>query len=221
VAALLALVAIASLAVDALARSAIQVWGSEAAGAPVRVDSVDVTLLRPGLVLEGLVVGNPAGFSGDTSFAVGRLAIALGPLSVRGDGLVIRSVEADGLELRYGRSDAGSNFDAIESNLLAFLERRGLGSRPRMRIERLTARDAKATAPAVLGRASVPLRGLEFRDVGGRDAGVPPPRLVAALFDLMEPSLASALAHTDYGGLLRRGARGVKDAARKLKGLFD
>jgi hypothetical protein len=38
---------------------------------------------------------------------------------------------------------------------------------------------------------------------------------------MMEPTLASALAHTDYGALLRSGARGARDAVQKLKGLFE
>lgn len=218
---LAALALLASFAADGVARSVVETWGSEAAGAPVHLGSADVSLLQPQLVLHGLVVENPPGFGAEPALSVRRLAIGVDPGTLTGDVVTVTEVTADGVELCYSRSGGESNLDAIESRILAFLEKRKLGSGPRLLLDRLVARDAKATAPVVLGRASVPLQGLEYRDIGRREGGLTPPAMVAALFDLMEPSLASALAHTDYGALFRSGARGVEGAARKLKELFE
>jgi hypothetical protein len=218
---LLGLLVFAAFAVDGAARYAVQSWGSAAAGSPVRVESTDVSLFEPQLVLHGLVVANPPRFGDEPAFSVRRLAIGLDLGSLGSDLVTITDVAAEGLEIRYSRSGDEANLDVIEANLGAFLEEKGLGSRPHMRIAHLEARHATATAPVLAGNASVPLEDVEYRDLGDSEGGLPPPALVGAVFDLMEPSLANALAHTDYGGLLRKGARGIGSAAQKLKGLFE
>lgn len=217
---LVAIAALAPVVVDFAAERALEGWASEAAGAEVRIDVADVSLLRPQLALAGVVVENPPGFEGGPALTVERLSVAVDLGSLASPALTVRELAADGFELRYSRAGDLGNLEAIESNVIAFLERRGLASEPRVVLEELRARRGQATAPVLVGRATVPLEDLAFRDIGGPDGGLPPPDLVAALFDLMEPSLTSALAHTDYGGLFGKARRGVAGAARKLKGLF-
>jgi len=212
---------VAALAADGLARYAVQSWGTDATGGPVRVDSADVSPFEPQVVLNGLVVANPPHFEAEPALSVRRLEIGLDLRSLTDNVVTVTSVMAEGLEVRCSRSGDEANLDVIEANLVAFLEKRGLGSGPRIAIGRLEAREATATAPVLIGRATVPLEGLEYRDLGVAEGGLPPPALASTLFDLMEPSLANAFAHTDYDGLLRKGAHGIGDAARKLKGLFD
>jgi hypothetical protein len=221
VASLVAVLLIAAFAVDGATRYAVQSWGTEATGGLVRVESAEVSLFEPQLVLHGLVVANPPHFEEEPALSVRRLSIGLDFGSVVSDVVTVTSLAAESLEIRYSRAGDEANLDVIEAHLVAFLEEKGLGSRPRIAIARLEAREATATAPVLVGRASVPLEDLEYDDLGVPEGGLPPPALVAAVFDLMEPSLANALAHTDYGGLLRKGAHGIGGAARKLKGIFD
>lgn len=202
----------------------VQSWGSRAVGAPVSIASFRPTFPDAGLTLRGVEIRNPPGFLDEPAISIQRLVIDVDLGSLFGDVITVDEIAAERVEVHFSRADGRTNLDAIEHNITAELRTRGLVAKPRVIITRLAASGGRATASALVGRVTVPLEDIEYRDIGRKENGLPPPALTAEFFDLMEPSLGKALAHTDYGGLFGKGAkgvgRGVKKAVRKLKGLF-
>lgn len=219
--ALLALAA-APPAVDLGIRHGLASWGSQAVGAPVRIASARWSPLAGRLELEGIEIANPPGFPDEPALAIGRLSLTWSSLLT--PAVQVESVLAEDAHLRYSRSGDRSNLDALEAHLVTAL-REGWSERPRIVIGSLLARRWQATAAApVVGQVTVPLADIEYVGIGEAEGGLPPPALAETLFDLLEPDLAKALAHTDYRkaskGAARAVGRGAKKALGKVKGLW-
>ena len=86
-------------------------------GTPVALESVDLQIFKGTLSLRNLKVGNPQGFSKKDIFAVDKVDVALKPLSLFGNKIVIKNITVDGVTLNYEISGNKSNLSVIQDNL--------------------------------------------------------------------------------------------------------
>lgn len=86
-------------------------------GTPVALESVDLQIFKGTLSLRNLKVGNPQGFSQKDIFAVDKVDVALKPLSLFGNKIVIKNITVDGVTLNYEISGNKSNLSVIQDNL--------------------------------------------------------------------------------------------------------
>lgn len=86
-------------------------------GTPVALESVDLQIFKGTLSLRNLKVGNPQGFSKKDIFAVDKVDVALKPLSLIGNKIVIKNITVDGVTLNYEIVGNKSNLSVIQDNL--------------------------------------------------------------------------------------------------------
>ena len=86
-------------------------------GTPVALESVDLQPFKGTLSLRNLKVGNPKGFSKKDIFAVDKVDVALKPLSLLGNKIVIKNITVNGVALNYEIVGNKSNLSVIQDNL--------------------------------------------------------------------------------------------------------
>jgi uncharacterized protein involved in outer membrane biogenesis len=102
---------------DKIVKSVIETAGSEATATTVTVRNVELSLSSGEGTLEGLTIGNPAGFDSEYAFQLDRTRIGLDLASISSDVIVVREIVVDGPRLFFEQKEDGNNLDAILENL--------------------------------------------------------------------------------------------------------
>ncbi len=103
---------------DSLVAAAIERYGSEITGVPVRVGEVKIELAEGRGTIAGLRVGNPEGFSPGDAFSLGEITLDIDPSSLTASPIVIDVLRVADPEARYEVDAKGrSNFDVIRDNV--------------------------------------------------------------------------------------------------------
>ena len=107
--------------IDPLAKAAIEGLGSKTTGTRVTLAQVDIRPLTGTGTLRGLRIANPDGFKTESAVRVGEIRIAIDSSSITGDLVVIREILIDAPKITYELGSDGSNFDAIQKNIVRFM----------------------------------------------------------------------------------------------------
>jgi hypothetical protein len=232
VAALLVLAALgvywAYNSLDVIVKLALEHYGPEVAGVSVEVGEVNISPRDGRGSLKGVEIGNPAGFSAPHAARLGQIALALDPGTVRAPLVVIHEIAIDAPAITYERGKGGTNLDAIQRNIAAYVGRsassggsddaRGADTRRRFVIEKLAIRGGTVTMtnPGLKGQGvSFDLPDIELRDVGKGGGGVTASEAANLVVNTLISRIAlKVLTHID---LIRQG--GVEGAVDALKGL--
>jgi hypothetical protein len=103
---------------DTLVADAIEKYGSEITGVPVRVGSVKIELGEGRGGIAGLRVGNPEGFSAGDAFTLGEITLDIDIASLTSSPIVIEALTVSAPEARYELDASGrANFDVIRDNV--------------------------------------------------------------------------------------------------------
>ncbi len=103
---------------DAIIKSAVESVGPQVTKTSVSLDQAKFELTQGRGELQGLVVGNPAGFSSDYALSMERVAVEVDPASVTGPVIVIREILVDGARLIAEQKDlTNSNLQALLNNI--------------------------------------------------------------------------------------------------------
>lgn len=121
---LLALVALVALALvlvmvrgGTIIREAVNTAGPKVLGVPVSVKDVSFRPLSGHVRLEGLHVGNPAGYKTEGVFELGLVEVVLKPASLVSDTVIIETVKIVSPEITYERGLKNSNIGALLDQL--------------------------------------------------------------------------------------------------------
>ena len=114
---LLAVAGVAAvLALDSIVVAAVRAVGPRLLGVEVGLSSASIGIIRSSTSLDGLEVGNPAGFSPEPCLALKHLDIEVGALAVLSKDIVIPSMLIDGLVLRLEKKDGVINVQQVVDN---------------------------------------------------------------------------------------------------------
>jgi uncharacterized protein involved in outer membrane biogenesis len=210
-----------------LIKEVVERVGSEATQASVTLDAADIDVTSGQGALNGLIVGNPAGFNTPSAFELGAISVSVDTASVTGDTVVIREVVIDGPKVTYELSQDGSNIDALKRNVDAFAAKHAAGGGEpepaadgergkKIIIERLTVRGGSVNvASNLLGDRSLgaDLPAVEVRDIGKDSGGATPSEIAAVILDTLTGAATEAANSLDLSGLVEGGAAAVKEAA--------
>ena len=124
---LLGLVVIALIAAGAyvfyfsgdLVKQAIEAFGPDYMGADVSVRSVDLDLAGGSGAINGLEVGNPAGFDGAYAMRVGTMAMTLDPAESTSELIVVKELTIDGASLAAVARGRQTNLQKLMDNVEA------------------------------------------------------------------------------------------------------
>ncbi len=108
---------------DGLIKQAIETYGSAATQAHVGVGGVKLSLQNGAGAINGLTIGNPAGFSTPQAVSVGQIAVTVDTASIAGSGpIIIDQVSVASPHVTYEVAGLGktSNLQTIEQNVNAY-----------------------------------------------------------------------------------------------------
>lgn len=162
----------------ALLERAIERYGTAYLGAPVSVSSVDVAVTEGTAGINGLVVANPAGFSGPPAFRLGNISTTLDTGQISSELVVLKNVSIDAAEVNLLARGKDTNLKALMDHLNAEIgatdqaEETGVESQVRLIIDRFSFTNAKASVSSdVLGDATVDIPDIQLSDIGRQSNG--------------------------------------------------
>ncbi len=173
---LLALLAVAGVYfLDAAVERGIETVGTRVARVEVALDGAGISLYSGQGALRGLRVANPAGYRAPYAVRVGQVQVALKPLSVLSDRVVVRSVVVQGPEIHYEKRGGKTNLDVIRANIESTIKRTDAGKK--LQIDSLIIRDAKVY---FYEKRDKPPRVLTLKEIHLQDLGKGPEGLTGA-----------------------------------------
>jgi len=141
----------------------------------VALDGAGISLYSGQGALRGLRVANPAGYRAPYAVRVGQVQVALKPLSVLSDRVVVRSVVVQGPEIHYEKRGGKTNLDVIRANVESTVKRTDAGKK--LQIDSLIIRDAKVY---FYEKRDKPPRVLTLKEIHLQDLGKGPEGLTGA-----------------------------------------
>lgn len=206
--------------------SAIETVGPKVTQTDVTVDTVRLDIGAGEAAIEGLHVGNPAGFQSARAMDLGLVSVRLDTGSVSGDTVLIHEVVIDRPEMTYEVGDPRSNFQQIQKNVEDFIARNaGSGdAQPaeseggkKLVIENLYVRNAQVgvSAPFLQGEevgTSIPE--IHLTDIGKDSGGASPAEVAALTLDAITERVIGAVGKLDLEGMMEGAAGALQDGMK-------
>jgi hypothetical protein len=102
---------------DRIVEKAIAIYGPQMTQTSVTVEAVHLSLLTGSAKINGLVVGNPKGYTTSQAISLGTIAVGLDPGTVLSDKIVIRSIRLESPEITFEGGLGGNNLSQILDNM--------------------------------------------------------------------------------------------------------
>ncbi len=160
---------------DAIAKTAVEKGSTYALGVETNLDSMSLSLLRGRMVMDGLRIANPEGFSDSYLMKSGTFDVDLKTSSIFSDTIVLNKFELDGLELNIEQRVGGTNISKIMDNLKKFESEKEEKepSGKKVQIDTITIRNVVVHYKLVSGLPPVTIKLPEvvLEDVASDDSG--------------------------------------------------
>jgi len=213
--ALLVVVILAVLGVgfflDKAIKAGIETIGPKVTKVDIKLNSVSLSLLSGRGTINGLVVGNPAGFKTPSAINVGEATLALTPKSLLSDKIIVKTIRVQGPQITYETNLKENNLSKIVANMQ---EVTGSGQKePAKPKESAPAKEAKpgkklevdevvisggtihvAVTALGGGTATVPLPDIHLADLGTGPDGITPEELTVKILGAIEQGTVKAAA---------------------------
>jgi len=202
-----------------IVKSAIEKYGSQATGTPVRVASVSIRLTEGKATIEGLTVANPKGFTSAHILSLGSISVRIVPRSIASNPIVIDDISITSPQIVYEMNESRvSNIDLLKKNLAQPAPKRSTGEKKekakRLRIRKLVIEHSRAEVRvAKLGDAprTVMLKKIEVTDIGGQ-AGATPDQVAKQILTAIMSEVGKEVAQAGAEVLMKKGLdRAVQD----------
>ncbi len=207
---------------DALVKTAIERYGSEATGTSVQVRQVDIGLRAGRGEVQGLTVANPPGFAPEPIFRLDDITLRIDTGTITSDLPVVEEIRIGSPSFLYQVDAQGqANLSMIRDNLRQYSEQRERRDRPdaeptRLLIRELTVEQGQGIVDLSAvggGRHELTLPSLTLTDVGGAE-GVTPEALGEAVIAALIRNLEQSAARREIEGAVRRR---LEDEAGRLQ----
>ncbi len=231
VAVLLALAAAAIFwayhSLDVIVKMALEHYGPDVLGTSVKVGEVRLSAETGAGSVKALEIGTPRGFGAPRTARFGEVRLAVDPSTITDSVIVVREIAVEAPLITFERAKGGSNLDAIQKNIEAYVASSGGASdaKPdgaktvrRFIVERLTIRGAKVTMtnPALKGHGlTFDLPDIELRDLGKREKGLRASEVAKVVASTLVSRIAQKVL-TNFDLLRKGGAEGAVDAIKGL-----
>lgn len=207
--------------VDVFVKTALERYGPDVLGAPVKVDAVNISVRDGKGSIRGLEIGNPAGFASGRAARLGEIRVAIDPSTFTSKVVRIHELAIEAPQINYERGSKGANIDAIARNIEAYMKKAAEGDggrkpdraqKRRFIIDKVTIRGTRVAMQGV----GFDLPHVELRDVGKRQDGLTASEVASVVTVAFQTRIAhKVLTNIE---LLRKG--GVEGAIDALKGLI-
>lgn len=120
IAAIVALSLFGSSFVAKVVKTSVEQIGPKVTQTSVELNDVDLSILSGNLSLQGLYVGNPAGFTSEHIFALNQIDIDIEPRTILSDKLVINRIYIKQPEMSYEKTLSSSNIAKLQKSIEHF-----------------------------------------------------------------------------------------------------
>lgn len=181
--------------------------------------------------LDGLVVGNPAGWSENNLCSLGKIHLNLQPFSILGDHIVINEIVIDAPEFNYETKLVASNVNDLLKNIEKSLGGKDAAGQPvtkegkpiKFAVKKFSLTNGKVRLGVAGTAMSLPMPDITLTDLGTNEGGITPDQLVFAVMKSVTSSVVAATAKA-AGDIAKTGGAGaaetVKQVGGAIKGLF-
>ena len=222
---------------DALIKKAVETVGPKMTQVTVRLDGVQLSLLRGSGHLKGLHIGNPPGYKSESALKLGELSLSLVPKSVFADKIHVRSsaILSPEITLEGGLKD--NNLSRILANVQQYggpgttNQTESSGAQKKLQVDSIVVRRAKVTASltALGGQPlSYPIPDFEISNLGQGPEGITGAELSQRVLDLVFNRALTSLAdqRSELGrqaveAATQRAQDALKDPSKALQGVSD
>ena len=221
---------------DSLIVAGVEKFGSEITQTQVRLKEAKITITSGQGTLRGLSVGNPKGFETDTSIRLGEISVDIDTATVTQNPVVIKKIVIDSPEITYEMGEKGSNIDAIQRNVDAYMAKWGItpgkpgkqspaakgdeGEARKLIIQNLYVRNGKVNISAsFLGgkKLGAPLPDIHLKDIGKDKGGASPGELAGEIIGAIRRSTAKGIAPLGLDKMAGAVTEGLKGTAELLE----
>lgn len=228
----------------AIITQAVKTAGPKIIQANVNLDETVIDATSGKGSMRGLLIGNPKGFKTESAFKMDKVEISLDTNSITSDIIVVKEINIRAPEITYELGGNGSNIDAIERNVDAFVKKYSGASKPKdsksneksaskksktkMIIDHVYMTGAKLNISATLlgGKSmTLTLPDIHLQDIGKKENGVTPGKVVETLIDAVNKAVHKAVnpLHLDnIGSAAGKVVTGAKNVVQgTAKGVTD
>lgn len=210
---------------DSLVAQAIRDYGSAMTQASVQVGSVKIESSDGRGTLQGLVIGNPAGFKTPHALKAERVELEVDIATLASEVIVIKKIAVLAPDIIYEKGEAMTNFDALQKNIAHYL---GPQKKPqagdkekKFIVQDFVVQGAKAQASAAFmnGKTvTVPLPDIHLRDLGKAKGGATAGELGQEMTAAIKAKLSGAVS---FDSLMKSTGKALDKAGQAIKGLFQ
>jgi uncharacterized protein involved in outer membrane biogenesis len=215
---------VVAYALGSIVKSGVNSFGPKLTQTKVELAGASLSPLTGSGTLSGLSVDNPKGWSEGRAFYLGKVHVAVQPLSIFGDHVVIDEITIDQPEFTYETKFVTSNIKDLLKNIDQFTG--GGGKAPATKtgqpikfvVKKFRVTNGKATLGVGAAALPVPLPPISVDNLGVPEGGITADQLASTLMKHVLTSIVSGTANalSQVGGTA--GAAGVektKEAAQK------
>ncbi len=198
----------------------------------VHLDGARLSPLSGGGTLKGLFIGNPAGWSGDKAFFIGRIHVEVAPGSIFSDCVILDDVSIDSPEFVYETKLVSSNIGDILKNIEGSSAEEaksgqaaaGQAKARKFVIRHLALTNGRLTLGVGPTALTLPMPPLTLHDIGTKEGGIAPAALAFTVMRSVTGSIVSTTANAAAKIVPTMGAaagNSAKSAGDALKGLLS
>jgi uncharacterized protein involved in outer membrane biogenesis len=229
----------------AIITTVITTAGPEIIKANVSLDETVIDTSTGKGSLHGLLIGNPEGFKTESAFKMDKIEVALDTNSITSDTVIIKKIDIVAPEVTYELGESGSNVNAIQNNVDAFVKEyvgaseskektTAKESGVKMVIDHVYVKGGKVNVSATLlgdKPMIVTLPDIHLQDIGKKENGATPGEVVQSIIGALNKAILKAVTPLNLdkvgdvagktvegvGNKLEKETKGVTDS---MKGLF-
>jgi hypothetical protein len=193
----------------ALITKGVNTAGPEITQTNVKLDKTEIDATSGKGSMQGLLIGNPAGFKTESAFKMDAIEIILDTDSITSDTIIINKIDIQAPEVTYELGGSGSNIDALQKNVDAFVKKYAgapeskeekspaKGNGTKMVIDHVYVKGGKVNISATLlgGKSmTVPLPDIHLKDIGKKKKGASPGEVVQSIIGALNKAILKAVA---------------------------
>lgn len=212
-------------------KAGVNAFGPKITQTKVELAGAVISPLSGSGTLTGLTVGNPAGWTAEKAFYLGKVHIKLKPFSIFGDFIEIEEIIIEQPEFTYETKIIASNIGDLLKNIEAVTGKADKSVEPtaksgkpiKFAVKKLCIKSGTVSVGLGAAAIKVPLPPLELTELGTTEGGITPDQLTVAVMRRLTPDIISAAAKaalqlSGTGGAAA--AENVKKAGSAIKNLF-
>lgn len=218
------------LSLDRIVHKSVETVGPALTKVEVKLKDADLSPFSGSGKLQGLLVGNPPGFTTPEAIKVGAVAVKVEPRSVLGDKVIVRSVRMEAPEITFEGDLKGNNLSKILENVQGTEEKPAATKEEEKAKSRklqvddflLTGARVHVTSPLLGGKtATVSIPEIHLANLGQGPEGITPAELTKkVLREVIESTVKHMGANIgeitkEVTGTLKGAGTNVMDKATK------